>query len=297
MVTIAANAALAAALCVVSGAQEPHSIQFWRPIVEHDFAVPEGGDIGTLTIELAELLASSDPELRDDVGYSTLAAWIYRKQTVGPETVRALAARLRQNLTHGIGEQGTDGVFRRSFSALVLAAIVARDNATPFFTPDEFRGIQESALTYLASERDLRGYDVEKGWMHSAAHTADLLRFLGRSRHLDVRGQARILNAIAQKLTDAGAVFTHGEDERFARAVLSLINRPDFDRDGFQAWATRAKPAGVTTARPTPAQLAASQNVKNLFAKLEVLLSMDAQPSESATLARDALRAALKGTF
>jgi hypothetical protein len=53
---------------------------------------------------------------------------------------------------------------------------------------------------YLAAEQDIREYAADRGWMHSAAHTADLLKFLGRSRHLDVAGQARLLNAVAQKL-------------------------------------------------------------------------------------------------
>jgi hypothetical protein len=195
--------------------------------------------------------------MRDEIGYSTLVAWIYRKRVVGPETLRALTDRWLGNLTKGIGERDTDRVFRRSFSALALSVIVGRDDATPFLMPQEFQRIKESALTYLNAEHDVRGYDADKGWIHSAAHTADLLKFIGRSRYLETEDPTRMLDAIARKLAEAGLVFTHGEDERFARAVLSLINRPDFDRNGFQ----------------------------------------DAQASEAATIARDALRAALKGAY
>lgn len=65
------------------------------------------------------------------------------------------------------------------------------------------------------SPRYLRGYLPDKGWLHSAAHTADLVRFLGRSRHLTVAEQKRILDVVAGKLE--APVFVWGEDERLAR--------------------------------------------------------------------------------
>jgi hypothetical protein len=62
--------------------------------------------------------------------------------------------------------------------------IAARDNDAPFLTPPEFDGLLEHALAYFHDERDTRGFDAVKGWMHSAAHTSDLLKFLARSSRL-----------------------------------------------------------------------------------------------------------------
>jgi hypothetical protein len=132
--------------------------------------------------------------------------------------------------------------------------------------------------------------------MHSAAHTADLLKFLARSRFLEPAGQTRFLDAIARKLAGTPTVFTHGEDERFARAVLSIVNRSDFDRAAFKSWTTQAKPPRLPE-KFTPAQLSGAQNSKNLLAKLLVLLTADAQPSEAVQFARDSVRAALEGAF
>jgi hypothetical protein len=249
-----------------------------------------------LASELVDFLASADPELRDEIGYSTLAAWIYQSRILQPDAILALNQRLLDNLKQGIGEQDTDGVFRRSFSALVLSVVVARDNATPFLNAQDLRRIEDSALVYLNAELDVRGYDPVKGWMHSAAHTADLLKFLARSRYLAPSEQNRILDAIVAKLTEAVVVFTHGEDERFARAVLSVVNRLDFDREAFRMWA-KARPNRPTSARPTVAELRAFQNMKNLLSKLEVLLSLDPRPSESVQSARDSVREALKDLF
>ena len=86
-----------------------------------------------------------------------------------------------------------------------------------------------------------------------------------------------------------------GEDERFARALLSLTARRDFDEPEFAAWLARTKPE--LSPRPTIAQLRAIQNWKNMLAKLEVLLSNDPQPSDAAVAARTSLRAVLKDLF
>jgi len=279
----------------VGAAPADRDIAFWRAIVAARYVPPAGEDVTVLTSELAEMLASADPERRDDIAYSTLANWIYQRKIITGAALGSLTDRLVANLTNGVGERGTDGIFRRSFSALTLAAIAARDNADPVLDVAAWHRVEEAALAYFAAEQDLRGYDADKGWMHSAAHTADLLKFLGRSRHLDTAGQARFLAAIGTKLTTAPVVFTHGEDERMARALLSIVNRTDFDRAAFAAWLTKTKP--TVAAKPAVDQLSAIQNWKNALAKLEVLLSNEPSPSETSVEARTALRAALKQLF
>jgi hypothetical protein len=283
-------------LAATLAAAPPHSVAFWQQIAQNKYAVPPGSDLAALTDELIEMLGSRDPELRDETAYSTLTAWIYQTRVIEPPALRQVLDRLLVNLKDGVGERGTDRIFRRSFSALVLSVVVARDNAAPFLTPEEFRRVHDGAVAYLAAEQDVRGYDPAVGWMHSAAHTADLVKFIARSRFLGPAEQPRLLDAITRKLTTAEAVFTHGEDERFARAVLSVVNRADFDRAAFSAWTTRSKPPRPS-ARPTTAELSGAQNVKNLLAKLEVLLASDAQPSDTVQAARDSVRAALKDLF
>jgi hypothetical protein len=174
--------------------------------------------------------------------------------------------------------------------------VIARDNAAPVLAADEFHGIERAALAYLRDERDLRGYDPDRGWMHSAAHTADLLKFVGRSRFLTADGQTRLLDAIREKLQSAPTVFTHGEDERFARAVLSIINRADFDAAAFAQWTARMKPARPGE-KPTVAELSQVQNAKNLLTKLDVLLDGIPEPSQAVRSAHDSVRTAVKDTF
>jgi hypothetical protein len=297
---------LASALVAMQGAAPapattqtavPHDRAFWQAIVQHDYAPPAVGAIEPLVHELSSYLASPDPELRDEFGYSILTAWIYQKHLVPAAVTRGLMTEWAKNLSQDIGSTGTDAVFRRSFSALMLSTVVAADNAEPFLESAEVRSLVNVAIAYLSDERDVRGYDPRKGWMHSAAHTADLLKFLARSRFVTVDDQPLLLGVIVRKLRDTPEVFTHGEDERFARAILSIVNRKDFDAPGFADWVTRSTPTRPTQPLPDPAWLSGRQNVTNLFAKLEVLLTLQEPAAAGTPAARDALRAALKKLY
>lgn len=274
-----------------------HDKAYWRAIAEAKFEVPPGETAQRLTPELLASLGSTDPELRDDLAFSTLSSWIYRKKLLGPDDLRPIIQTLTGNLRKGVGETGTDGVLLRSFSALTLSVIAALDNEAPFLSGDEYAGLLDAALAYWHDERDTRGFDPRQGWMHSAAHTSDLLKFLARNPHLAARGQARILSALTVKNRDAPAPFSQGEDERMARVAISTARRADFDRDGFKVWLTNAQ---ATAAFPNPATvdaLRAQQNVRHLLMALWTELSVDERPSEGADFAKSALRDALKGLF
>jgi hypothetical protein len=275
-----------------------HDRAFWQAIVEHQYAPPGDDAVAPLARELSQMLASPDPQLRDGFGYSILAVWI-KTQRVPVDTLRTLTAEWSANLTQQIGSAGTDAVFRRSFSALMLSEVVAFDNEHPFLDAAAARALLSQAIAYLQAERDLRGFDPDKGWCHSAAHTADLLKALASSPHFAAADQGLVLDAIARKMREASVVFTFGEDERLARAVLPIIKRRDFDLEAFAAWVKGAMPPRTAASLTDPAFFRARQNVINLFAKLEVLLSVQ---DESATTppmraARDVLRARLKTLF
>jgi len=79
--------------------------------------------------------------------------------------------------------------------------------------------------------------------------------------------------------------------------VLSIVHRDDFAAEPFRAWVARTTPLPPKATRPTVGELRAAQNVKNLFAKLEVLLSVDPQRSAAVQTAVAALRAALSTMF
>lgn len=294
---IASASASSQASAAAASAAVTHDKAFWRAIIKADYAVPSHEHIMPLARELSALLASPDPELRDEFGYSILAAWIFQKRLIEPAPLRELIAEWTKNLDAGIGSTDTDAVFLRSFSALMLSVAVARDNAAPYLDAAEVKALLATTLAYLAREQDVRGYDAKKGWMHSAAHTADLVKFLARSRHLPATAQREILDALGEKMRNAPVVYTFGEDQRFARAVLSIVNREDFDREGFNAWVGRVTPVWPKTPRPDATVVRVNQNLTNLLAKLHVVLSSQPQPGEGAEAAQERVAGAVKTLF
>lgn len=158
-----------------ASSQGNHGREFWRAIAKNHYAIPAGQEAFPLARELSSFLGSPDPELRDDLAYSMLAVWIIRQRKFSPEELVMLFEEWQRNLRVGIGETGTDSIFKRSFSALCLSSLAERDLKDPFLGEARFLTLLNAALTYLGDERDLRGFDAKKGWIHATAHTADLL--------------------------------------------------------------------------------------------------------------------------
>jgi hypothetical protein len=271
---------------------EPRPADFWRKVKANGFAVPTGESPYALIRELNDALGSPDPELRDGFAYEIPAQWIYAQKLLSPEELRGLLEAWTANLRKGLGETGTDTVLRRSFSALNLSVLAAHDLEKPFLEPAEFDGLLSAALAYLRDERDVRGYEPPVGWRHSCAHTADLLKFLARSKHLKPADQGRILDAAFTKLTRVGdPVYVWGEDERMARAVLSLVRRADFDTARVEPWLagfTGLYEKAWAGSPPDPALLAAARNGANLLKSLLVLLD---QPTPTPAPHQEAVRA------
>lgn len=283
-----------ALVLAVMPAQAAHDKAFWQAIRDTGYAVPAGQSLPALARELSGYLASSDPVWRDDIGYGMLARWIYTDKIVEPDLLRALLADWTANLRAGIGEDGTDSVLGRSFSALMIAVAIARDNEAPYLERPEFARLLDASLTYFAAEQDTRGFDDEKGWMHSVAHTADVLKFMGRSRHLQPAEQARILDAIAAKTGAVDEVLTHGEDERMARAVLSIVAREDTDLEAFQSFLNALRPVQPGAGGITSVMLNANQNRRHLVVSLLAVLSTDPRDLASVEKAREMALAFLR---
>lgn len=266
---------------------------FWKAVAAKEFAVPAGVPLPTLLDELTQLLGDVDPELRDDLGYSTLANWIYRQRVVSVDERLRLLGVWETNLTTGVGETNTNTVLRRSFSALALGSLVILDNETPYLSRDQFSRLLASSVKYLREERDVRGFDARVGWMHSVAHTADLLKFLARSRHLQPAEQGLILSAISDKWNVVATPFVHGENERMARAVLSLAARRDFDEAAYVAWLKAMAPTRRSVP-PTVETLATDQNRRDLLVSLFTVLSTDRRDLPTIVKARALLLETLR---
>jgi hypothetical protein len=263
-------------------------ITFWKSIQQNDFAIPEGYTVEQLTSELLSYLGSPDPELRDDFTLPILAYWMYRGHYPAVD-LRMIIARLGENLTAGIGEDGTDSVFLRSFSALLLAEMVNFDNKHPYLEESEVRMLLLQALAYLGAEQDGRGYISGKGWAHACAHTADWLMVLARSRKIGAADLERVLRGISAKILSINnPVYIHDEDERLVNAVGEILKRDILTLEPLSSWLDGlAHPASFTweEAFLTEGGGRACHNTKCFMRSLYLrLLKADPQPPHTAEL-------------
>jgi len=271
----------------------PDRLAFWRGVKAADYRVPDGATAESLLPELTGFLASPDPDVRDGIGYEVLDAWISRPPVLAPPALRALASTLMTNLAPP-HDAAPDAVFRRSFSALVLASITARDLETPFLSPDELGAMVAAARRYAAIEADLRGHVGAQGWAHASAHTADWLDRLARHPGL-VRGDAiAILAAVGDlAVRRHGHNLHHGEDSRLAAPVMSLLRRDLIDRDALAPWVDGLLAPFREKGDFDPARYAAQRNGRNLLFTLFVFLSLEDAPSASVKMALPVVRAAI----
>lgn len=217
-----------------------HDRGFWAALAADDYALPPGEDRRLLLDEVIGMLGDPDPDVRDEIGYTVIASWIVQG-VLTPDDLRHVRAAVTANLRAGLGERDTDSVILRSFSALALSLVAYGESKRPFLTAEEYDLLVNDALDYLTAERDLRGYVPGKGWLHAAAHTADLIKFLARSPQATAAQLDRMLTAVAARVATADQPFTHGEDERLTLAVGDLCKRGVLGPDSIEAFADRLR--------------------------------------------------------
>jgi hypothetical protein len=296
--TRAAVLSLAALATVLSGAaQTGRSREEWMALATGGFVLPPDRQAVDVLLEMNDLLFSTDPVLRDEVAYSAAERWILREKTVDASELRGLLERWSRNLEDGLGEVATDRVFGRSFSALCLSLIAAADLQSPFLAPAEVRAFFDRMLDYFARERDLRGFDATRGWMHSVAHTSDALKFLARNPKLGPGADTRLLAAVRAKIEAADAVFPWGENDRMALALHSAVRRSDAEAVALDAWVEHwvddHRRMWSRGPQVDPRLFAEVENAKQVMRSLHAALSMDGTPTPTGAAAAKTLIAAL----
>jgi len=276
-------AACLVALATLLHAQPQHDRAYWQAIKKNKYAVPANESADSLTHELSALLASPDPELRDDLAYSILTSWIYRRSLLSTPTLLSLTDEWRANLKSGLGESGTNSVLKRSFSALMLSSMARREARLPFMGAERYHALVGESIAYLQDERDLRGYDATLHWIHATAHTADLLGALADSSLLRADEGAAMLAAIASQLNSTSGVYTQGEQDRLAAAVVSVVRRDDFKADALAPWLAKIEDADSSVWTDTTMQaLTRYQNHNYMLQALVVRLSLEPESQKVA---------------
>jgi hypothetical protein len=266
----------------------------WTEIKQQ--GLPAGVTAAQVLPEVERLLTSPDPAERDGIAYELLAAWLMADPAAGAPVatlddaaVSGLRDRLVARTAGAIEPQPGDAVFARSFAALGLSVVAAREVERGVWTPAELDAQIAAAAAYAARETDLRGYTGATGWAHAPAHTADWLKFLARHPKLTAAQARTVLDALAGLVTRRhGARFHHGEDERLAAAARAVLRRGLLDDAAVDAWLARAgEPLAAGWPDPfDPVLYAAQRNARDLLVSVFVALSFEDAPPAAVALAR-----------
>lgn len=180
------------------------------------------------TASLLGLLRSPDPHERDDIAYTELVGRIES----GEEDDGL--AKLGDQMAAMFSEPQIQA---RTFAALILAEVVARDRITGLAGQSSVRGWRDAFAAWYRSEEDLRGWDKRLGWLHAVAHGADALGAFGRSPRLnpdDLSGLLALGRDRVLRPTDV--LFANQEDDRLAYALALVLTRPELDADRATEW-------------------------------------------------------------
>ena len=200
--------------------------------------VPIDRSLDESTVELVELLGHPNPRMREDVAYPMMTTWINRG--VYDDLLGGFGDGIAPGLRFGLGFDGDVSVLRRSYSALMLAEIIGRDNNAQLLGPEPVLGWGDLVTSWYVREQDHRGWIPELGWAHAIAHGADALAALARSRHFGRLELTVVLDVVADRvLTPTSYVWRHGEDDRLAYAVMTLLHRNALDPGLVEPWLVR----------------------------------------------------------
>lgn len=211
---------------------------YWQTVLQSGADVPSDRPLNESTVELVEMLGHPNPRWREDLAYPLLTTWITKG--VYDELLAGLGDGVVSGLRHGLGHDGDVSVLRRSYSALMLAEIIGRDNAEHLMSADSVLVWGDHATAWYTREQDHRGWIPEQGWANAIAHGADLLAALARSRHFGRLELTVLLDVIADRvLTPTAYIWRHGEEDRLAYAVMTLLHRNALDPSIVEPWLAR----------------------------------------------------------
>jgi hypothetical protein len=256
---------------------------YWADVMASHLQVPRDRPLDEMTTELIGMIGDTDPRIRDETAYPILATWI--DSGVYDDLLLGFGDGLSHGLVSGIGEDGTDSIFRRTFTALLLGECVSRDNAAQLLPGEAVVRWGDRAAAWFIRERDLRGYVDGKGWAHAVAHGADLLGELARSRHFDTLELTVLLDVVADRLLQPTQHrLVHGEDDRLAYAVMAALHRNLLGIDFIEPWVARIanaliRPRTATGGWPTPTAF----NVLSFLRALHVQIAIGVKGRNTTT--------------
>ncbi len=190
-------------------------------IKENEYNLGNGENINDYVNLMLKYIGDNDPEVRDELIYTTFVNWIEEKGYFTDEELETLLNTIlsKDFAFYNIGSEDDYSVLRRSFSILLVNPILCVHLDKEFLDEEMILKTKDCLIKYLNEEKDLRGYDKEKGWLHAIAHVADGIHALINCKVITEDICKDIMGTIENKLLEGREVFNAEEDERLITII------------------------------------------------------------------------------
>ncbi|MFI1097638.1 DUF2785 domain-containing protein [Streptomyces sp. NPDC020917] len=199
----------------------------WPAVAGAGFPFPAGVPAELVAAELAAMLVSPDPTVRDDHAYTAAAQWIRAGRL--DAVLTSMGDTAAERFTH-------PDVQARTFAPLILTCLLKRGPEAPAALPESAvrRWYGQFAAWYPA-EPDTRGWDDRSGWLHAVAHGADAAAAFATALP---EHRADLLELCARRMTagDTGYRYVQLEDARLAAAITRILLAPGLDAGRATGW-------------------------------------------------------------
>ncbi|MBI3731165.1 MAG: DUF2785 domain-containing protein [Burkholderiales bacterium] len=251
--------------------------------------VDDDGKRESLALSAADCLGLPDTELRDELAFEGLSAWM-RSEKLNDATLTALRVKMLNAVQAPAAEESS---FLRPFAILTLAELVRTDRKKPYLSAQERIDIVNAGSHYLINLRDYRGFDAKDGWRHGIAHSADLMLQLAVNPAIEKPQHETMLAAIASQIAPPTHFYQYGEGVRLMTAVFYLARTPSFNKRDWDLWFNKLMDNSIQPGPYTQARLAQRHNVSAFLLPLYFSVRESTDPAIKENLL-PALREALR---
>jgi hypothetical protein len=248
---------------------------YWEQVAASGFTVPDDAPLDELTAELTTMLGSPDPRLREGLAAETLVRWL--GQGVYDDLLPGLADGMTAGLLVGLGEDGTDTVFRRAQSARVLGEGFSRDAALGLVGPDVVLRWGDRLVGWFVRERDLRDHVSGKGRARALAHGASALAALAGSPSMGELELVAVLDVVGERVTmPSPYLWDHSQADAVVAAVMTVLRRDRVESEVVEQWLDRLVNAAAADGSSEPTLPA--RNTETFLRALHLQLALAPDP-------------------
>lgn len=188
---------------------------------------------------LLENIGHPDPAIRDELVYASFCH-IFLESLITREQAQSLLQFSQE--TNPLSLESS--TLKRSFTCLLYCLLLSVDNEPEsiyhVFLNDEDRELLfQQALDYLAIENDWSGYDEKLGWIHTAAHGADLLLAASCHEQFPTEKCQEVWQSIVTCLTRQNKVFSAGEEIRLTQIPVYLLLNEKVSSQELTEWISK----------------------------------------------------------